>query len=118
MVSLVYTGVIGVLSAAALWLTAPSVNEGQTIADLAPTDGRVLAGWTVLASSLLVPVTTVSTRNGLTAADTVVTGTSRAELLPGIETEEAVLDHPVIRAITAADTVEAISELLTACAPS
>jgi hypothetical protein len=55
-VSLVYTGVIGVLSAAARWLTAPSVNEGQIIADLAPTDGRVLAGWTVLASSLLVPV--------------------------------------------------------------
>ena len=54
--SLAYTGVIGVLSAAALWLTAPSVNEGQTIAELTPTDGRVLAGWTVLASSLLVPV--------------------------------------------------------------
>ncbi len=55
-VSLVYTGVIGVLSAAALWLTASSVNEGKAIADLAPTDGRVLAGWTVLASSLPVPV--------------------------------------------------------------
>lgn len=60
----------------------------------------------------------VFTRNRLTAADTVVTATSRAELLPGIETEEAVLDHPVIRAITATDTVKAISELLTACAPS
>ena len=60
----------------------------------------------------------VFARNGLTAAETVVTGTSRAELLPGIETEETVLDHPVIRAITAAATVEAISELLTACAPS
>ncbi len=60
----------------------------------------------------------VFARNGLTAADTVITGTSRAELLPGIETEEAVLDHPVIRAITAVATVESISELLTACAPS
>ncbi len=60
----------------------------------------------------------VFARNGLTAADTVITGTSRTELLAGIETEEAVVDHPVIRAITAAATVEAISELLTACAPS
>ena len=57
-------------------------------------------------------------RNGITAADTVVTGRSRAELLTGIETEEAVVDHPVIRAITAAASVEAFSELLAACAPA
>ena len=59
----------------------------------------------------------VFARNEMTAADTVVTGSSRAQLLPGIEVEEAVLDHPVIRAIPAADTVDAISELLVACAP-
>jgi len=59
----------------------------------------------------------VFARNEMTAAETVVTGSSRAELLPGIELEEAVLDHPVIRAIPAADTVDAISELLIACAP-
>ena len=55
--------------------------------------------------------------NGLTAADTVITGTSRADLLPAIESEESVIDIPVIRAIPAADTVEAISDLVTACAP-
>jgi len=60
----------------------------------------------------------VFARNEMTAAETVVTGSTRDELLFGIEKEEAVLDHPVIRAIPAADTVEAISELLTACAPS
>lgn len=59
----------------------------------------------------------VFARNGLTAAGTVVTGISRAELLPGIEMEEAVLDSPVIRAIPAANTVESISELVAACAP-
>ncbi len=60
----------------------------------------------------------VFARNEMTAAETVVTGSSRAELLPGIELEQAVLDHPVIRAIPAADTVDAISELLIACAPA
>ena len=59
----------------------------------------------------------VFARNEMSAADTVVTGTSRAELLPDVEAEESVLDHPVIRAIPAADTVDAISELLVACAP-
>jgi len=59
----------------------------------------------------------VFARNGMTAVDTVVTGTSRAELLPGIEREESVLDIPVIRAIPAADTVAALSALVTACAP-
>ena len=56
-------------------------------------------------------------RNGVSAADTVVAGASRAELLPGIERESAVLDVPVIRAIPAADTVEGLSELVIACAP-
>ncbi|HZD24019.1 MAG TPA: LLM class flavin-dependent oxidoreductase, partial [Acidimicrobiia bacterium] len=56
-------------------------------------------------------------RNGLTAADTVVTGSSRAELLAGIEREESVLDVTVIRAIPAEDTVESIGELVEACAP-
>lgn len=56
-------------------------------------------------------------RNGITAADTIVTGTSRAELLPSIENEESVIDIPVIRAVPATDTVGAISDLVTACAP-
>lgn len=59
----------------------------------------------------------VFARNRITAADTVVTGSSRAELMEGIEREEAVLDHSVIRAIPAENTVEAISELAKACAP-
>jgi len=56
-------------------------------------------------------------RNGVTAGDTVVTGTSREELLAGIEREEAVLDLSVIRAIPAENTVESIAELVEACAP-
>lgn len=56
-------------------------------------------------------------RNGLTAADTVVTGKSRDELLVGIGREEAVIDTPVIRAIPAENTVESIGELVDACAP-
>jgi len=56
-------------------------------------------------------------RNGLTAADTVVTGSSREELLPGIEREESVLEVSVIRAIPPENTVEALGDLVDACAP-
>jgi len=56
-------------------------------------------------------------RNGLTAADTVITGASRTDLLPAIEDEESMIDIPVIRAIPASDTVAAISDLVIACAP-
>ncbi|MFZ0015628.1 MAG: LLM class flavin-dependent oxidoreductase [Acidimicrobiia bacterium] len=56
-------------------------------------------------------------RHGVTARDTVVTGANRQELVAGIEREEAVLDMPVIRAIPSADTVEALGELVVACAP-
>ena len=54
--SLAYTAAIGVLTAAALWFMVSVVNEDIPAADLAPTNGRALAGWTVLTSSLLVPV--------------------------------------------------------------
>lgn len=56
-------------------------------------------------------------RNGVTAADTVVTGSSREDLLPGIEREESVLDVSVIRAIPAENTVDSLGELVDACAP-
>lgn len=56
-------------------------------------------------------------RNGVSAADTVVTGSSREELLTGIEREESVLDVSVIRAIPAENTVESLGELVEACAP-
>ena len=59
----------------------------------------------------------VFARSGLTAADTVVTGADRAQLLDGIHAEEAVLDVSVIRAIPAENTVESLSELVRACAP-
>jgi hypothetical protein len=59
----------------------------------------------------------VFARNGLTAVDTVVSGTDRAELIAGIEAEEKVLDISVIRAIPSENTVESLSELVTACAP-
>ena len=56
-------------------------------------------------------------RNQMTAADAVVTGISRAELLQGITKEEAVVDLPLIRAIPEAATVDSIMELARACAP-
>ena len=56
-------------------------------------------------------------RNGVSAEDTVVTASSRAELLDGIEREESVLDVSVIRAIPAENTVESLGELVEACAP-
>ena len=59
----------------------------------------------------------VFARHGLSAADTVVTGGSRAELLPGIEREEEALDASIIRAIPAAPTVDSLGELLIACSP-
>ncbi|MGB7861580.1 MAG: hypothetical protein WBM90_13875 [Acidimicrobiia bacterium] len=56
-------------------------------------------------------------RHGLEAVETVVTGRNRNELLPGIESEEAVLDMSVIRAIPSANTTDAIGRLVAACAP-
>jgi alkanesulfonate monooxygenase SsuD/methylene tetrahydromethanopterin reductase-like flavin-dependent oxidoreductase (luciferase family) len=56
-------------------------------------------------------------RNGLAAADTVVTGADREGLAEGIAVEEAVIDESVIRAIPAAPTVESLGELVVACAP-
>lgn len=59
----------------------------------------------------------VFARHGLSAAQTVVTGHSREALLEGIVREEAVIDVSVIRAIPEANTVEAIGDLVRACAP-
>jgi RsiW-degrading membrane proteinase PrsW (M82 family) len=54
--SLVYVGVIGVISAAGLWRLTTRVAGDGALPDLAPTDGRVLTAWAILASSLLIPV--------------------------------------------------------------
>lgn len=59
----------------------------------------------------------VFARNDITAAESVVTGENRDELLGQIEREETVIDLPVIRAITADDSVESLIELAEACAP-
>lgn len=59
----------------------------------------------------------VFARNGLTAADTVVTGRDRGELLEGVQREEAVLDVSVIRAIPSDHSVESLNDLVRACAP-
>ncbi|MEZ4521765.1 MAG: LLM class flavin-dependent oxidoreductase [Thermomicrobiales bacterium] len=56
--------------------------------------------------------------HGKRAHDTVVTGTTAAELRPGIKREEEVLDYAIIRAITADESAESILELLEACRPS
>lgn len=60
----------------------------------------------------------VFARNGVTAAETVIAGASRDELIPGIEREESVLDVGVIRAIPSENTVESIGKLVEACAPA
>ncbi len=57
-------------------------------------------------------------RNGMTAADTIVTGADREELAPGIAREEAPVDIPVIRAIPADGSIGAVMRLLEACAPA
>ena len=59
----------------------------------------------------------VFAHHDLSAAETVVTGRSRDDLLPGIAREEEVIDVSVIRAIAVANTVEAIGALVEACAP-
>jgi hypothetical protein len=56
-------------------------------------------------------------RHGISAHDTVVTGPDAAALQPGIAREEAVLDVPVIRAVTADRSADALLELLEACRP-
>lgn len=56
-------------------------------------------------------------RHGLTARDTVVAGTTSEDLQAGIAREEAVLDHSIIRAITAERDREHLIELLHACKP-
>lgn len=55
---------------------------------------------------------------GKRAHDTVVTGANAAELRPGIEREESVLDISIIRAITADESAASLLELLEACKPA
>jgi len=59
----------------------------------------------------------VFSRHGRTARDTVMTGATGADLQRGIAYEEAVLDIPVIRAVTADREAQALLELLKACRP-
>ncbi len=56
LLSLVYVGVIGVLTAAGLWILTRRVVSDAKLSDMAPTDARTITAWAVLASSLLVPV--------------------------------------------------------------
>lgn len=56
-------------------------------------------------------------RHGVKARDTVITGPDAAALQPGIAREEAVLDIPVVRAVTADRSADALLELLEACRP-
>lgn len=59
----------------------------------------------------------VFARNDMTAADSIVQGHDRDELLGQIEEEEVVIDLPIIRAIVPEDAVEPIADLAHACAP-
>ncbi len=56
-------------------------------------------------------------RHGLTARETVVAGSAREDLIPGIEREERVLDVSIIRAITGEPSVDAHAELIEATRP-
>lgn len=59
----------------------------------------------------------VFARNGITAAESVVTGRDRDDLIERIEHEEIVIDLPIIRAITADQTLDSLSELAEATRP-
>lgn len=59
----------------------------------------------------------VFARNDITAAESVVTGADRTDLIERIEHEEVVIDLPIIRAITPDDSLEALSELAEATRP-
>jgi RsiW-degrading membrane proteinase PrsW (M82 family) len=56
-VAVAYAGALGVAAAGALWIVTGNIaNEASAIPELIPRDGRVVAGWTVLTASLLLPV--------------------------------------------------------------
>jgi hypothetical protein len=55
--SLGYSAALGAVFAGALWRLAASVSsDAERLVILESGDGRVVAGWTVLAASFLVPV--------------------------------------------------------------
>lgn len=61
-VSLAYTGALGVVAAGALGIVTGNVAAGRDeVPELVASDGRVVAGWTVLAASLLLPVAALIT---------------------------------------------------------
>ena len=53
----------------------------------------------------------------MSAADTVLAGLDRSDLLPRIIHEEVVIDLPIIRAITRDDSLASLVELATVCRP-
>ena len=56
-VSLAYTGALGAIAAGSLWIvTANVAADRDEVPELTALDGRVVAGWTVVAASLLFPV--------------------------------------------------------------
>lgn len=59
----------------------------------------------------------VFARNGITAAESVVTGADRDDLIEKVEHEEVVIDLPIVRAITADDSLPALVELAKATRP-
>jgi RsiW-degrading membrane proteinase PrsW (M82 family) len=56
-VSLAYAGAFGAIATAALWIVTSNIAAGRDeVPEMIALDGRVVAGWTVLAASLLLPV--------------------------------------------------------------
>lgn len=55
-VSLAYAGALGAIATAALWIVTSNVAGGRDeVPAMIAADGRAVAGWTVLAASLLLP---------------------------------------------------------------
>ena len=55
-VSLAYSAGLGAVAAAVLWRLTASVDDGSGVQLLDSRDGRVVAAWTLMAASFLVPV--------------------------------------------------------------
>jgi hypothetical protein len=56
-VSLAYAGAFGAIATGSLWIVTTNVATGKDeVPEMIALDGRVVAGWTVLAASLLLPV--------------------------------------------------------------
>ena len=56
-VSIAYAGALGAVAAGVLWIVTSNVAAGRDeLPDMVALDGRMVAGWTVLTASLMLPI--------------------------------------------------------------